>query len=76
MLLKSIFFATQKSPLRAKTILFMQHYAMKTDTYRVTVGMPVTQHPPYRSVREVLPHTAPTSGNDVEISDLEKDVQF
>ena len=27
----------------------------------VTVGMPVTRHPPYRSVRAVLPHTAPTS---------------
>ncbi len=42
----------------------------------VTVGMPVARHPPYRSVREVLPHTAPTSGNNAEISDLEKDVQF
>ena len=28
----------------------------------VTVGMPVTQHPPYRSVRAALPHTAPTLG--------------
>jgi hypothetical protein len=43
---------------------------------RVTVGMPVTRHPPYRSVREVLPHTAPTSGNNAGISDLEKDVQL
>jgi hypothetical protein len=24
--------------------------------------MPVTRHPPHRSVREELPHTAPTSG--------------
>ena len=38
--------------------------------------MPVTQHPPYRSVREVLPHTAPTSGNNAETSDLEKGVLF
>ena len=27
----------------------------------VTVGMPVTRHPPYRSVRALLTHTAPTS---------------
>ena len=27
--------------------------------YGVTVGMPVTRHPPYRSVRAALPHTAP-----------------
>jgi len=30
--------------------------------------MPVTRHPPYRSVREELPHTAPTSGDNAEIS--------
>ena len=35
---------------------------------QVTVGMPVTRHPPYRSVREELPHTAPTSGDNAEIS--------
>ena len=34
--------------------------------YRVTVGMPVTRHPPYRSVHEELPHTAPTSGDNAE----------
>ncbi len=28
----------------------------------VAVGMPVSRHPPHRSVREELPHTAPTSG--------------
>ena len=28
--------------------------------------MPVTWHPPYRSVREVLPHTAPTSAFFIE----------
>src|SRR5690606_22234771 len=28
----------------------------------VTVGTPVTGCPPHRSVRAVLPHTAPTSG--------------
>jgi len=28
----------------------------------IAVGMPVTRHPPHRSVREELPHTAPTSG--------------
>jgi len=27
----------------------------------VTVGMSVTRHPPYRSVRALLTHTAPTS---------------
>jgi hypothetical protein len=27
---------------------------------RVAVGMPVARHPPRRSVREALPHTAPT----------------
>ena len=37
----------------------------------VAVGMPVTRHPPHRSVREVLPHTAPTSGNYAKISGLE-----
>ena len=34
----------------------------------VAVEIPVTQHPPHRSVLEALPHTAPTSGrtpNDV-----------
>jgi len=34
----------------------------------VAVGMPVTRHPPHRSVREELPHTAPTSGTNAEIS--------
>ena len=29
--------------------------------------MPVTRHPPYRSVHEELPHTAPTSGDNAEI---------
>ena len=38
--------------------------------------MPVTRHPPYRSVHEELPHTAPTSGNNAEISGLEKGVLF
>ena len=28
----------------------------------IAVGIPVTRHPPHRSVREELPHTAPTSG--------------
>ncbi len=30
--------------------------------FSIAVGMPVTRHPPHRSVREELPHTAPTSG--------------
>jgi len=34
----------------------------------VTVGMPLTRHPPYRSVRAELPHTAPTSGDNGEIA--------
>ena len=28
----------------------------------IAVGMPVTRHPPHRSVRAQLRHTAPTSG--------------
>jgi hypothetical protein len=42
------------------------------DPLWVAVGMPVSRHPPHRSVREVLPHTAPISGNNAETSDLEK----
>ena len=30
--------------------------------YIIAVGMPVTRHPPHRSVRADFPHTAPTSG--------------
>ena len=30
----------------------------------VAVGMLVSQHPPHRSVHEVLPHTAPALGHD------------
>jgi len=33
----------------------------------VTVGMPVTRHPPYRSRRALLTHRAPTSGSDVQL---------
>jgi hypothetical protein len=33
----------------------------------VAVGMPVAQHPPHRSVREELPHTAPALGHDVQV---------
>ncbi len=32
----------------------------------VAVGMRVTPHPPRRSVREELPHTAPASGNNAK----------
>ncbi len=32
----------------------------------VAVGMPVARHPPLRSVREELPHTAPASGNNAK----------
>ncbi len=32
----------------------------------VAVGMLVTRHPPHRSVREELPHTALASGNDAK----------
>jgi hypothetical protein len=32
----------------------------------VTVGMPVTRHPPHRSGHEELPHPAPTSGTNAE----------
>jgi len=34
----------------------------KRNRSRFAVGMPVTQHPPHRSVREELPHTALTLG--------------
>ena len=33
---------------------------------KVAVGMPITRHPPHRSVREELPHTAPASGYDAK----------
>ncbi len=33
---------------------------------RVAVGMPVARHPPPRSVREELPHTAPASGRNAQ----------
>ena len=32
----------------------------------VAVGMLVARHPPHRSVREALPHTAPALGNDAK----------
>ena len=32
--------------------------------FSVAVGMPITRHPPHRSVHEELPHTAPASGYD------------
>ena len=38
----------------------------KGEEKRVAVGMPVTRHPPHRSVREELPHTAPALGNDAQ----------
>ena len=33
---------------------------------KVAVGMAVTYHPPHRSVRAELPHTAPALGFDAE----------
>ena len=47
---------------------FLSLYPIISFGYLVTVGMPVTQHPPYRSVREELPHTAPTAGHAVRRS--------
>lgn len=38
----------------------------KRGQLRVAVGMPVPRHPPHRSVREELPHTAPASGSDAQ----------
>ena len=32
----------------------------------IAVGMGITAHPPHRSVRAALPHTAPASGFDVK----------
>jgi hypothetical protein len=36
------------------------------DLKTVAVGMAVTCHPPHRSVRAELPHTAPALGFDAE----------
>ncbi len=44
----------------------LQHVMARGSEGRVAVGMPVTRHPPHRSVLEALPHTAPTSGQDAE----------
>jgi len=33
---------------------------------KVTVGMPVTRHPPHRSRRAELPHRAPALGSDAQ----------
>ena len=69
-------FGSKKGILRPKNGFVFKLMAYLAAFYLVTVGMPVTQHPPYRSVHEELPHTAPTSGNNAEISGLEKGVQF
>ena len=45
-------------------------------TLWVTVGMPVARHPPYRSVRALLTHTAPTSSTWRKIAAQDKDEQY
>ena len=40
------------------------------------VGTPVAGRPPHRSVREELPHTAPTSGGSRKAFDLGRDAVF
>jgi len=42
-------------------------FGLHTAGHSVTVGMPVTRHPPYRSRRALLTHRAPTSGADVQL---------
>jgi hypothetical protein len=47
-------------------ILWMSRFGMgsrsfATDFRNIAVGTPVAGCPPHRSVREALPHTAPTS---------------
>jgi hypothetical protein len=37
-------------------------YSVLVSVAAIAVGMPVTRHPPHRSVRAQLRHTAPTSG--------------
>jgi hypothetical protein len=41
-------------------------WAFWSDLVWVTVEMPVTQHPPYRSRRALLTHRAPPSGSSVK----------
>ena len=38
----------------------------KAGVVNIAVGMPVARHPPHRSVREELSHTAPTLVNDAK----------
>ena len=42
----------------------------------VAIGMPVARHPPHRSVRAELPHTAPTSGVWRETARLDTAAEF
>ena len=42
----------------------------------IAVGMPVTRHPPHRSVRADFPHTAPTSGVWRKIAYRDTDARF
>jgi hypothetical protein len=44
--------------------------------YMVAVGMPVTRHPPHRSVQEELLHTAPTLGYNAQTAVQAKGVRF
>lgn len=46
-----------------KILHLMRAYGLRS---AVAVGMAVTCHPPHRSVREELPHTAPALGFDAE----------
>jgi hypothetical protein len=72
-----LFLLSMKAGLRAKEMASLT-WAMVTDAQGqvaevlhvpnraskgiIAVGMPVTRHPPRRSVRADFPHTAPTSG--------------
>lgn len=56
-LIQKYFYVVARNTLSWKAILRRMRYGTET----VAVGMPVARHPPLRSVRAELPHTAPTS---------------
>ena len=46
------------------------HLVQLPSIHTVGVGMPVTQHPLHKSVREELPHTAPALGHDDQVGKM------
>ena len=49
---------TERNISRAAEKVHLSQSTLRT----IAVGMPVTRHPPHRSVRARFGHTAPTSG--------------